>query len=128
MRFALTLLFLAAVVTSCGRHEPGVEATPSLAGTWVTDFIAPDGAHVEIMNVIGIDGRCLYHTTQTLSNQVSTNEMGGTVEITNGYFLATITNGSQRFPSRLVLVRLTDRELVLKHEGTDYEEFWTRRK
>jgi hypothetical protein len=128
MRLALTLLFLAVVVTSCGPHEPRVEATPSLAGTWVTDFIAPDGAHVGITNVIGTDGRCLCHTTQTLSNLVVTNEMGGTVEITNGYFIGTITNGSQRFPSRLLLVRLTDRELVLKYEGTDHEEIWTRQK
>ena len=99
----------------------------------MTRFIAPDGADTVIEKVIGTDGHCISHITETLSNQVMRSVVGGIVEITNGYYLETTTYGPQTFApfprtSRFLFVRMSGQELVFKCEGQDDEMIWRRQK
>ena len=124
MRTILASLFLALAVAGCGRPEAKVDR--SLAGTWVLDWGAPDGAQVETKQTIGTDGHWTCHDTFTLSNQVTTSESQGTVEIRDGFLILTVTNRSDRsgaplpWTSRSLIVRTNDHELVLKDGETEF--------
>ena len=94
-----------------------------VVGTWIDDWVAPDGAQAETKETIGPDGRWTSHSTYTLSNEVTTTENQGVVEIKDGCLILTVTNRS--YPSgaplpwthRYVIVRANDHELVLRDEG-----------
>jgi hypothetical protein len=116
MRVAVQVLVLALVSASCQRHELKGEASRDLAGTWVLQFIAPDGAYTEIKKVIGVDGHCTSYMTETLSNKVSRSEAQSRVEVKDGYYIETATNGVQTFADRFVVVRMNHQELVTRSE------------
>jgi hypothetical protein len=119
MRVAVQVLVLALVLAGCQRHELKGDANRGLAGTWVVQFLAPAGADMEIKKVIGPDGHCVSYMTETLSNQVSRSEAQSRVEVKDGYYVETATNGTQVFTDRFVVVRMNDQELVTRSEGKE---------
>jgi hypothetical protein len=126
MKVAVQLLALALVLAGCQPHEPKGDANRGLVGTWVFQFIAPDGAYTEITKVIGVGGHCISYVTATLSNQVSKMEAQSRVEVKDGYYVETGTNGSQVLTNRFPIVRLDDRELVLRNG--DQEDVFRRQR
>jgi hypothetical protein len=124
VRISLESLIFALVLAGCGRPEAKVDR--SLAGNWVLEWVAPDGAQVETKDTFGTDGHWTCHNTFTLSNQVTTDEAQGTVEIKDGFLIRTVTNSSDRsgaplpWTSRSLIVRTNDHELVLKQDDTEF--------
>ncbi len=124
LRTILEPLFLALVVASCGRPEAKVDR--SLAGTWVLEWVAPDGAQVETKETVGTDGHWTCRNVFTLSNQVTTDEAQGRVEIKDGFFILTVTNSSPPggaplpWTVRSLIVRTNEHELVLKSGDTEF--------
>lgn len=128
----LVLLSLGTLLAGCGQPEAKVDRT--LAGTWVVRWVAPDGADVETKNTFKADGRWICHTTYTLSNQVTSEEFQGAVEIKDGFLIQMLTNrfepGGPPLPSscRSLIVRTNDDELVLKQADTETEFIYRRQK
>jgi len=93
---SLALPFLTLFVASCGRPETKVRAMSGLVGTWMNDWVAPDGGQAETKETIAPDGRWTGHCTYTYSNAVATTEDQSVAEIRNGCLILTMTNGSDR--------------------------------
>jgi hypothetical protein len=120
VKLFLAFLFLALVVASCRRPDSKAEAMSGVAGTWINDWVAPDGAQVQTRATIERGGRWIEHSTftftNTVSNMVTTTEYEdqGVVEIKNGCFSLTMTNGLGSHRYSIVLTN--DDQFVLGDE------------
>lgn len=126
MRFVLLLSVVNLALVSCSRRNGDPQA--AIAGTWLLARDIPGGSHFQSTTIIARDGHYVSQISIVHSNHPSRNaaEFQGTFEIKDGLLIDTINKDSQtnsRVPrtSRARIIRMNDREIVVKYEEQDTE-------
>jgi len=124
MRLMLAFIALSLVLTSCGRSD--AKSQNQLTGTWIADF--PNG--VRSTCIVHADGSYFAQIAGFTNGRVVSLE--GKLQLKHGVLLDTCTkhsdtNATVPFVAHGYIIRMNDREIVAKWEGSPYE-FTTQRK
>jgi hypothetical protein len=121
-RFAFS--FWVAYIALTGRdHRP---TSGVAAGTWLCEVDYPTGGHFEGRAVHDSQGRYSCNATITSSNEVKTFTIQGTMLVRDGFLIDTCTNHTATnapipFTSRARIIKQSDREIVARWEGMQYD-------
>ena len=137
MRHASTIMLIM-LLTACEQREPSpvmsdADIQQKLAGTWIKEMNLNDGVQVRSVTVFRPDGSYTGKGTIVGSNETQWASEAGTFLVRGGVLILTLTKHSStnaRLPvvTRDRIVRLTDRELVMKsEERPDLEAVTSRR-
>jgi hypothetical protein len=123
MRFMSLLITMAVCLTACGHHQPSLsslsdaEVQKKLTGTW-----REQGEHAVCTFVVASNGDFVTQGVFNEAHGVRKLTMKGTWIVKNGILIQTYTKSSQTnahlpISDPLAIVRLDDRELVLRYDG-----------
>jgi len=137
VKLAILFLVLLPMLVACNRHgEPSqargdAELGRKMIGTWSSDTF---GAHSKGMTTVVPNGHYVCEIKIFGSNGVRQVELNGTLQVTNGTLVDTITGDSQTNAapvprtSQAQIMRLDENELVLRYEGMDRDVVLRRQK
>jgi hypothetical protein len=116
MKYTITFIFLALLLTGCGRRDAKIQQ--QLTGTWVET-----GDSYRSTRVVSPSGSFDFQIT-SLTNGITVKE-AGTFLVRDGDLIVTVTNDSRTNASLMPqglhgrIVRLDEHDLVVRWDGID---------
>jgi hypothetical protein len=139
VKSAIAFAALSLSLAACNRTDKSTaipidaEIRQKLPGTWSVDFIRSNGNRFESTIVVSSNGNYICEIADTRSNDVRFIDIEGTLQVKDGFLIDIITKHSMvtnghPWTNREQIVRMNDRELVVKVEGTSFESIYRKLK